>query len=223
MWEVRLAWLLRVAILATALAHLARAEWLYALLCVVAIVLVVTPAWLAKTSAANLPVEIELIVLWWLVGDMTLGRLGALYDTSAWFDKALHLSNSVLLVMVGFLAVEVLHFTGKIRTRTVVTGILIVLLTLGIGALWEILEYLADLLFAKGAQGSPQLAPLDDTMGDLILDGLGGLVGGVLGSIYIHRSKRNERRSTAFAQRVAERGPQPRLRRGDESSPPPRG
>ena len=84
-----------------------------------------------------------------LVSDMTLGRLAGLYDTSAWFDKALHLGNSVLLGMLGFLAVYVLHFTGKFPAGKIVTGVTIVVLTLGIGAFWEILEYLSDVFFAK--------------------------------------------------------------------------
>lgn len=202
-WEIRLAWLFRALILLTAVAHAARGELLYVLLCLAAIVLVVLPAWIARSSAANLPVEIELVLLWWLIADMTLGRLAALYDTSAWFDKALHLGNSVLLGMLGFLAVYVLHFTGKFPAGKIISGVIIVVLTLGIGALWEILEYLSDLFFAKGAQGSPVLAPLDDTMWDLILDGVGGLVGGILGPIYMSRSKRSRCRMRAFADIVA--------------------
>lgn len=206
-WEIRLAWLLRALILLTAVVHAAQGALLYVLFCAVAIALVVVPAWIARTSAANLPVEIELVLLWWLVGDMTLGRLAALYDTSAWFDKALHLGNSVLLGMLGFLAVYVLHFTGKFPAGKVVAGIVIVVLTLGIGAFWEILEYVSDLLFAKGAQGSPLFAPLDDTMWDLILDGVGGLIGSVLGPAYMRHSKRSRSRMGAFAELVAGKKP----------------
>ena len=204
-WEIRLAWLLRALILLTAVVHAARGALLYALLCLAAIALVVIPAWIARSSAANLPVEIELVLLWWLVSDMTLGRLAALYDTSAWFDKAVHLGNSVLVGMLGFLAVYVLHFTGVFPARKIVTGVIIVVLTLGIGAFWEILEYIADVFFAKGAQGSPSLAPLDDTMWDLILDGVGGVIGGVLGPIYMRHSRRSRGRMRAFAERRARR------------------
>lgn len=206
-WEIRLAWLLRGLILLTAILHLAQGALLYALLCLAAIALVVIPAWMARSSAANVPFEIELVLLWWLVSDMTLGRLGAHYDTSIWFDKALHLGNSVLVGMLGFLAVYVLHFTGRFSARKLITGIMIVLLTLGVGALWEILEYLADVFFAKGAQGSPLLAPLDDTMWDLILDGVGGVIGGVLGPIYMRYSKRSRGRMHAFAELVAGKAP----------------
>ena len=206
-WEIRLAWLLRALILLTAVAHVAQGAIAFSLLCVATIVLLVTPAWITRNSAAGLPIEIELVMLWWLVADMTLGRLGALYDTSAWFDKALHLTNSVLIGMLGVLAVGVLHFTGKLHVRSVVAGLIILLLTLGIGAVWEIFEYLADVLFAKGAQGSLLLSPLDDTMWDLMLDGLGGLIGGLLGPIYMHHSKRSLRRMNAFAALVSGRSP----------------
>ena len=154
-WEIRLAWLLRALILLTAVGHAAQGAWLYVLLCLVAVALVVLPAWIARSSAANLPVEIELVLLWWLVADMTLGRLAALYDTSAWFDKALHLGNSVLLGMLGFLAVYLLHFTGKFPAGKIVTGVIIVVLTLGIGAFWEILEYLSDRVLREGRAGFP--------------------------------------------------------------------
>lgn len=202
-WEIRLAWLLRALIFTTAIVHAVQGELLYALLCLAAIALVVAPAWMARSSAVNLPVEIELVLLWWLVADMTLGRLAGLYDTSAWFDKALHLGNSVLIGMLGFLAVYVLHFTGRLPAGRVVTGVIIVVLTLGIGAFWEILEYLSDALFAKGAQGSSVQAPLDDTMWDLILDGFGGLIGGVLGTLYMRHSKRSRCRMRAFVELVA--------------------
>jgi hypothetical protein len=202
---MRLALLFRALIFTTAIAHAVQGELLYVLLCLAAIALVVVPAWMARSSAANLPVEVELVLLWWLVADMTLGRLAGLYDTSAWFDKALHLGNSILVGMLGFLAVYVLHFTGRLPAGRIVTGVIIVVLTLGIGALWEILEYLSDALFAKGAQGSPLQAPLDDTMWDLILDGFGGLIGGVFGPLYMRHSKRSRCRMRAFADLVAPR------------------
>jgi hypothetical protein len=191
-----------VLILLTAVVHAAQGALLYVLLCLAAIALVGVPALMARTSAVNVPVEVELVLLWWLVGDMTLGRLARLYDTSIWFDKALHLGNSVLLGMLAFVAVYVLHFTRRFPAARIVTGAVIVLLTLGIGALWEILEYVSDALFAKGAQGSPALAPLHDTMWDLILDGFGGLIGGVFGPIYMRYSKRSRCRILAFADLV---------------------
>lgn len=196
--------MLRTAIAATAVGHIIQGEYMYTLICVLALGLVAAPPLLARTSRANVPIELELAVLWWMVADMTLGRLGALYDTSAWFDKALHFGNSVVLGTLAFLFVYALHMTGRLRTSTFVQGLLILLVALGFGAFWEIVEYVVDQFFARGAQGSPIMAPLDDTMWDLILDGLGGALGALLGPLYIKYSQRSHCRVAAFAKLVPE-------------------
>jgi hypothetical protein len=198
-WEIALSWLLRALVLGTAVWHIAQGATLYALLCLAAIALVMIPAFLARTSRANLPFEVEVVLLWWLVTDMTLGRALGLYDATDWYDKVLHFGNSILLGMVGFLAVYVMHHTGRLRASPVVSGLGIVFVTLGIGAIWEIAEYVADLMFGLGAQGSPWLGPLDDTMSDLMLDGAGGIVGAILGPMYMRLSKRSRQRAAAFA------------------------
>lgn len=208
-WEVRAAWLLRLLILTTAVAHVLGGEYLYALLCAAVIAVLVVPPLLARTSRANVPIEVELVALWGAVGDMTLGRLIGLYPGTAWFDKALHLGNSVLIGLLAFLVVYALRFTGRLRTSAVVNGVVIVLLALGVGALWEILEYVADLAFERGAQGSPVMAPLDDTMWDLILDGVGGFLGALLGTPYMRWSGRTACRIAAFAELLPD-GAKPR-------------
>ncbi|MEA3247304.1 MAG: hypothetical protein U9Q74_14215, partial [Gemmatimonadota bacterium] len=58
----------------------------------------------------------------------------------------------------------------------------------------------------QGAQGSPLLSPLDDTMWDLILDGVGGALGGLAGSTYIRRSRRSAARILAYAHAIAAPG-----------------
>lgn len=204
-WEVWGAWLLRLLIVATAVAHLVGGDYLYALLCLVVIAVLVAPPLMARTSRANVPIEIELAALWGAVGDMTLGRLLGLYPGTAWFDKALHFGNSVIIGILAFLVVYALRFTGRLRTSVAVNGFVIVLLALGVGALWEIAEYVADLAFQQGAQGSPVMDPLDDTMWDLILDGAGGLLGALLGTPYMHWSGRTACRIKAFADVVPER------------------
>lgn len=72
-WEVWAAWVLRLLIVATGIAHLWRGEYLFALLCLAVIGLLVAPLLLAGTSRANLPIEVELAALWGAVGDITLG------------------------------------------------------------------------------------------------------------------------------------------------------
>lgn len=205
LWEIRGAWLLRLFIVLTAISHFVGGEYLYGLLCLIVIGVLVAPPLLAGSSRANVPIEIELAALWGAVGDMTLGRLLGLYSNTAWFDKALHFGNSGIIGVLAFLVIYALRFTGRLRTSIAVNGLVIVLLALGVGALWEIIEYVADLTFQQGAQGSPVMDPLDDTMWDLILDGGGGLLGALLGTPYMHWSGRTACRIQAFSDLVPER------------------
>lgn len=202
-WEIHLAWVLRVLIVVTAVVHVVQGKIVFAALCAATIAVLIAPQVVARTSSASVPVELELAALWGAVSDMTLGRLAGLYAGTDWFDKALHFGNSLLVGLLAFFCVYALRFTGRVRLSTLTSAMVILLLALGLGALWEIAEYAADAIFKKGAQGSPAMTPLDDTMWDLILDGAGGGLGGLLGSLYMRCSTRSRRRMRAFARLVS--------------------
>ena len=129
-------------------------------------------------------------------------------DPDPWFgaDKALHFSSSSLVGVVGFLAIYVLHLTHGTRFHPWLDGVAILLVTLGIGAAWEIGEYGVDRLLGGKTQGAPNMNALDDTMVDLLLDGIGGVIGAVLGPWYIRRSASSRKRVAAFGRLVERRG-----------------
>ncbi len=170
-----LSWLFRGALALTSFAHLLRGEPLYALLAGAALGLAAA-MWRLRLSG-----YLELLFLWLLTADATLGRLCGLYESSGWFDKGQHLGNSVLLGLMLFLGSDSLRRAGRLRLPARLNAGALILLVLGLGALWEIAEYAADQVFQRGAQGSPGVRPLDDTMWDLILDGAGGALGALLG------------------------------------------
>lgn len=209
MWEVSAAWFLRFLIVVTGLYHIWNGQWLYVLYCAAGIGIVSSVPLYARSLRVNMPIELELVLLWWLVGDMTLGRVYDLYGTSGWFDKALHLVNPIMLSWLAFLGLYALHATGRLLVST---GLLIgatILLTLGIGALWEIGEYLSDLFVGRGAQGSPTMNPLDDTMVDLMFDAAGGVIGGIAGSLYVRYSERSRCRIEAIGSLIPRAGQGP--------------
>jgi hypothetical protein len=202
-------WLARVlprgAILITAIGELVTGDILYSVFCLIALALTLVPAIRARSMNAGIPLELELILLWLMVADMTLGNWLGLYHL-VWYDKALHLSSSVLVALLGFLAIYLLHLTHHTRFHPVLDAIAILLVTLGIGALWEISEYGVDKLFGRASQGSPGLPPLDDTMFDLVLDGVGGVVGAIVGPLYIRHSRRSRAIVRSFRELLDARG-----------------
>jgi hypothetical protein len=195
----------RAAILLTAVAEIARGDLLYGGFCLVALAITLVPAIHARRIDAGVPIEIELVLLWFMVTDMTLGNWIGLYRI-AWYDKALHLSSSILVALVGFLAIYVLHLTHRTRFHPWLDAVAILLVTLGVGALWEIAEYGVDQLFERRTQMAPNFNAIDDTMFDLMMDGLGGVIGAVLGPLYIRHSRRSRAIVDAFAGFIAGRG-----------------
>lgn len=214
----RLRWLLRglprLAILLTAVAELASGDILYGTFCVGALVLTLLPAIHARSLDAGIPIELEFALLWLIVTDMTLGNAIGLYRL-VWYDKALHLSSSMLIATIGFLAIYVLHLTHRTRFHPWIDGLAILMVTLGVGALWEIAEFAADRLLDRRTQGAPNLPAIDDTMFDLIFDGIGGVLGSVLGPLYIRYSKRSKDLVQSFARL---RGRRDRVQIADSSS-----
>lgn len=198
-FERILAWWLRAAVLATAVWHAMSGDAVLFLFCVLGLAVLLIPPALARNSGANVPVELELGFLVLLVTDMTLGKVAHLYARLAWWDKALHLGNSLILAFLGFLVLYVLRTTDRVRCSASMAVLLTAWLTLGLGAAWEILEFGADELLGTAAQGSPVMASLRDTMWDLVLDLAGGVLGGVLGIAYVQRSRRARRVARWFS------------------------
>src|SRR5665647_2345053 len=190
-WLIRIA--PRVAILLTAIAELLNGSAVFGAFCLLTLGLTLVPAVMARSLDAGIPLELELAALWLMIADMTLGNWLGLYQLP-WYDKALHLSSSALIGMVGFLAIYVLHLTHRTRFHPWLDGVAILLVTLGLGALWEISEYGVDQILGSATQGAPNMNALDDTMFDLMLDGIGGVIGAIIGPWYIKRSTESRAR-----------------------------
>jgi hypothetical protein len=209
-WEVSLAWFMKFLILVTIFVEFVYGEFLYGLWGLVAFGIIFLPIRFAKSAKTVLPVEFEIILLLILSLDVVFGRFLHLYDTLIYYDKIIHYHDSILIAFSGFLLIYSLYFTGRIKASPLLAGFVIVLVTVGFGGIWEIMEYSADSVFADGAQGSPVMDAIDDTMWDLICDFLGGIMGAVFGTVYIRYSHRTHRRRfyelmTALAGEPAEK------------------
>lgn len=202
-WEIVVIWCLRAAVLVTGAVFIARGEWIMGGFCAIAVLVAIIPTLAARTPNLTWPLEVEVALLWLLMCHLVPGILFGLYDRIVWFDKVLHLGDSVVIGFVGFMAVYAAHVLRDGRRHPVLDGVAILIATLGLGALWEIGEFAADQLFGRHTQGSPTMPPLVDTMWDLILDGTGGVIAAVLGALYIHRSRRSRLRTAQFTAHFA--------------------
>ena len=196
---------LRGAILVTAIIAVVRGDVLYGVYCLAALGLTTLIATLARRAEVRAPFAIDVVLLGLMVSDMTLGNTVGLYLWWPWYDKVLHLGSSILIGLLGFLAVYIAHVTGRLRFHRWLDGIAILLVTLGLGAIWEICEYAVDTTLGRATQGAPGLAALDDTMIDLMLDAIGAVVAAIVGPLYIRHSAKSRLRFRAIAELLARR------------------
>jgi hypothetical protein len=199
-WEIYLARALKIIIILTALGQFVRGSVIFGVGALVAAALVSLPAYLSRNNRYPFPVEIEILLSFILVVHLTFGLALDFYNVFDNYDKLLHYGNSVLISFIGFMMAYALHFTGRLQASSWGVVIVILFMTLGIGALWEIVEYGVDQLIygripsIQRQQGSPTLDPLDDTMIDLIVNLAGGIAGAIVGGLYIRYSRRTHSR-----------------------------
>ena len=162
--------------------------------------------WLRKTVPTYVQ-HIQSLCLLMAVGNCTLGILFNFYRILPYYDKVLHLVNPALIAFIAFLLLYVpaAHQSGDrplLVSSIVAAGVLAALLTLGLAAVWEIVEYAADNLLAQQSQGSPVMGALDDTMWDLILGAIGSVAGVWTGARQVQKQGQIRLHQTnSFAQR----------------------
>lgn len=149
---------------------------------------------LALTYVANvierryrieIPLELEVFMALFLVASLFLGEVGGFYGRFWWWDLFLHASSAIVFGFVGFLILYVLYYQRKLETSPLIIAIFSFSFAMMIGAVWEIFEFSMDRLFGFNMQRGS----LQDTMSDLIVDALGGLLTAGIGYSYINKQR----------------------------------
>jgi hypothetical protein len=108
-----------------------------------------------------------------------------------YYDKFAHFVSSITVAVLAFVSILLINRFSCTKLHRWQIFFYIVIFTMAIGAFWEIYEYLMDTFLGAYLTKSLQHG-LDDTMIDLILDLLGGIVIGFFGVWYIERKTLEE-------------------------------
>lgn len=110
------------------------------------------------------------------------GSFFTLYNQIHWYDEVIHAYNFFALTLLA-----VVYAYGVVLTGAREHGFVLVLFAtffgLGLGALWEIAEFLYDHFVAK----PNVILPKVDTIIDMALDTAGALVAGLVGLWMLRR------------------------------------
>ena len=166
-------------------------QWFTAFLTAVIILLTFFPVLLERRSRIHIPPKLQLAVIGFVFASLFLGEIRDYYVRFWWWDMVLHTMSGFLLGIIGFLLVHIMNETEKIdvHMKPGFVAFFAFMFALGVGTLWEVLEFTMDSAFGMNMQ-KPMLGDpsgLTDTMWYLIGDGVGALVVTVLGCRYLKR------------------------------------
>ena len=178
-----------------------RADYVLMILeCLLGVIVINIPSFLAKKLKFDFPVRLNLMYLVFLYCAIFLGEVNSFYYKVPHWDSVLHCFSSMMLGTFGFMFVSIINKDEKtiVRLSPVFVAFFAFGFALSIGVLWEVYEYLFDGFLGLNMQkfrleeGALLLGrdALSDTMEDLIIDALGSLVATIVG--YLSLLKRRD-------------------------------
>ncbi len=189
----RLTFALQIILVVGFIAEVWAKQWFTAVITSGIILITFAPLFLEKKFRVYIPPEFVLLSITFVFASLFLGEIHGYYARYWWWDIVLHTGSGFLLGIIGFLLVHLLNETEDIgvHMKPVFVASFAFLFAVGMGALWEILEFGMDSFFGMNMQKEMLDDPsgLTDTMWDMIVDTLGAMVIAVLGYGYIKTAR----------------------------------
>ena len=168
-------------LLAVSLISLGLGRWSTAFVALATFGLSLAPSLLASRLKITLPVPFVAAITLFLFATVFLGEAFDFYGRFWWWDIALHASSAVGFGLTGFLFALMLFEGDRFAAPHWALALIAFSIAMTVGALWEVFEFTMDSLFGLNMQKTG----LDDTMGDLIVDAIGGATGSLAGYLYL--------------------------------------
>jgi len=132
----------------------------------------------------NLNLVLPSGLTFWIALTMFLHAVGGsadFYATVPGWDHLTHMMSGSMIGVLGFVIVVILDkYVKSIYLPRPFLALFVVMLVMGIGVLWEIMEFANDSLLHTHLQYG-----LGDTMWDLFFDGIAGFLAAIIGLRYL--------------------------------------
>ena len=177
-WLARLIWLALVLVTLEALIF---GPWSLAFVSTATLFLSLAPVFVARWAEIVVPPSFIAAIVLFVGGTVFLGEVYDFYERFWWWDIMMHGGSAVGFGLIGFILVFMMFQGDRFAAPPFAVAFFAFCFALSIGALWEVFEFGMDQLFGLNMQKSG----LVDTMGDLIVDTLGALIGAGSGYFYL--------------------------------------
>lgn len=164
---------MRVLALLAAGIFLWRGDYESAISTALVIVLTTVPSFLKDRKLVQLPFVFDFAIVLFIFLTLFLGEIGHFYDQVPFWDKFLHFQSGLLLGACGYIVVYLLNAHKKFTIDVSPSFLTFFSITfsLAIGVFWEVIEFSGDSML-----GSTWQRNNEDTMWDLIANGIGALI-----------------------------------------------
>lgn len=116
-----------------------------ALICVLALILFLVPAFLEKTLKIDFPTTLEILIFLFIFSAEILGEINNFYGKYEMFDDILHAINGFACASIGFSSVYILNEkTKSLKLSPLFIALVSFCFSMTIGVGWEFFEYNAD-------------------------------------------------------------------------------
>ncbi len=173
--ELRISYTLKIIVLFTIIISIIELNLFLMASSIIILLFSALPAIFERKYQIILPVEVEFALTTLIFLHFILGEAANYYNRFWWFDLVLHSSSGILIGMVGFVIIYFFLYTNRISANPIMVAVFSVSFSLAAGAIWEVFEFMMDLVFGFNMQKSG----LADTMSDLIVNFLGACVVGI--------------------------------------------
>jgi len=127
----------------------------------------------------------DFLVQFFIFLALFLGRMYNMYSILPWWDLFLHFASGALLGFLGLATLKPLIGKDNMKVlKPLFVAIYILLFTISGAALWEFWEFAGDQLFGLDSQ----LNSLMDTMTDMIMGSLSGILISIMGFLHVKNS-----------------------------------
>lgn len=150
--------------------------------------LIMVPYFIDKIFSYQMGNFINFFYYLFLILALVFGSILNFYDKIWWFDLFTHFVSGVLCSIVAFILLKENNIIKK--NNKLFCFIFILMFTIGIAAGWEYFEFFCDKIFDGDAQWVIETG-VNDTMTDMLIASLGGIISGFYYLFYVKRKKVN--------------------------------
>lgn len=183
---VILSYILKIIMIIFLIISIWKVHWVWIFGCFLALIVSLIPTILKRNYQITLPLALEILVTIALILHVGGGLLGA-YGI-AHYDALTHFVSSFLVAFLAFVIIYILdEYWDGLKMDKYAMAFVVVIATIAVGVVWEFNEWITDIVFGTYEQWG-----YTDTLKDLFIDLLAGILMAVVGVALIKRGSFDE-------------------------------